>query len=44
MLVETYRFNRGKATRALTETEVIDKTGIVQVAMPFRHAPTTIAY
>ena len=31
-----YRFDRGKATRALIETEVMDETGIMRVAMPLR--------
>jgi hypothetical protein len=40
MPIGTYRFNREKATRALIETGVMNKTGIVWIAIPLR--PTLI--
>jgi hypothetical protein len=40
--IETYRFDRGKATRALTEAGVMDEAGVVQVIMPLQSTLATL--
>jgi hypothetical protein len=41
MLIGMYRFNWGKATRALAKAQLVDKACVMRVIEPLQATPTT---